>query len=74
MEPLSEVTDAVPAGSFVMPNLETCEFCQRRWAVQQDALAQAQELFRGQAVKRVPLFADEVAGERMLRLVATCLE
>jgi len=74
MEPLSEVTDAVPAGSFVMPNLDDCEFCQRRWAVQQDALAQAQDLFRGQAVKRVPLFADEVAGERMLRLVATCLE
>lgn len=74
MEPLSEITDAVPAESFEMPNLEDCAFCQRRWSVQQDALAQAQGLFRGHEVKRVPLFADEVRGERMLRLVASCLE
>ena len=74
MEPLSEITDAVPSESFVMPNLDDCAFCQRRWSVQQDALDQAQDLFRGHDVKRVPLFADEVRGERMLRLVASCLE
>jgi arsenite-transporting ATPase len=74
MEPLSSVTDEVPADQFVMPNLDDCAFCQRRWAVQQDALAQAQDLFRGHDVKRVPLFADEVRGRQMLRLVAACLE
>ncbi|UPV73303.1 TRC40/GET3/ArsA family transport-energizing ATPase [Halorussus limi] len=60
--------------AFVSPNLDTCEFCQRRWEVQQDALAEAQEVFRGHDVKRVPLLADEVRGERMLALVASCLE
>lgn len=70
---VASVTD-VDADAFVSPNLDTCEFCQRRWEVQQDALAEAQELFRGHDVKRVPLLADEVRGERMLTLVAACLE
>ncbi|MFB6134008.1 MAG: ArsA family ATPase [Halanaeroarchaeum sp.] len=74
MEPLSAVTEAVPAETFVSPDLEDCAFCQRRWEVQQGALERAQELFRGHDVKRVPLFADEVAGDRMLRVVAACLE
>ncbi|MFB6266324.1 MAG: ArsA family ATPase [Halodesulfurarchaeum sp.] len=74
MEPLSSVTEAVPAETFVEPNLEDCAFCQRRWQVQQGALEAAQDLFRGHDVKRVPLFADEVRGERMLRIVASCLE
>lgn len=73
MEPLTEVADA-PADAFVTPNLDSCEFCQRRWDVQKEALAEAQELFRGVDVKRVPLFADEVRGERMLRVVAACLD
>ena len=74
MEPLSSVTDEVDAEHFVSPNLEDCEFCKRRWEVQQGALQEAQELFRGHDVKRVPLFADEVRGERMLKIVAACLE
>ena len=74
MEPLSEITDEVPAEHFVMPNLDDCEFCQRRWDVQKGALADAQDLFRGHDVKRVPLFADEVRGEQMLRLVAACIQ
>ncbi|MFB6218428.1 MAG: ArsA-related P-loop ATPase, partial [Halobacteriaceae archaeon] len=47
--------------------------CQRRWDVQQTALREAQELFRDHEVRRVPLFADEVRGEEMLRVVAACL-
>jgi len=73
MEPLSSVTEA-DSEWFVSPDLEGCEFCQRRWSVQQGALTSAQDLFRGHDVKRVPLFADEVRGERMLRFVAACLE
>jgi len=73
MEDLADVTDDVDADAFVSPNLDTCEFCQARWDVQQRALARAQEIFRGHDVKRVPLFADEVRGERMLRIVAACL-
>ncbi|AEH38702.1 ArsA family ATPase [Halopiger xanaduensis] len=74
MEPLSDVTDDVQgAGEFLQPNLEDCEFCQRRWDVQQGALAEAQDLFRGTDVRRVPLFADEVRGEGMLEVVAACL-
>ena len=74
MEPLSDVTDDVQgAGEFLQPNLDDCEFCQRRWDVQQSALAEAQELFRGTEVRRVPLFADEVRGEEMLAVVAACL-
>ncbi|WP_265108046.1 ArsA family ATPase [Halosolutus halophilus] len=72
MEPLSNVTDDVE-GEFLQPNLDDCEFCQRRWDVQQTALAEAQELFRGTDVRRVPLFADEVRGEGMLEVVAACL-
>ncbi|AGB38333.1 ArsA family ATPase [Natronococcus occultus] len=72
MEPLSDVTDDVE-GEFLQPDLESCEFCQRRWDVQQSALAEAQELFRGTDVRRVPLFADEVQGEGMLEVVAACL-
>ncbi|MFW6385332.1 MAG: ArsA family ATPase [Halodesulfurarchaeum sp.] len=72
MEPLSNIVDV--SDSFVEPNLDDCPFCQRRWAVQQDALAEAQDLFRDVSVKRVPLFADEVKGEDMLTLVAACLE
>ncbi|WP_134670721.1 ArsA family ATPase [Halorussus marinus] len=71
-------SDGASAGldsaAFVSPNLDTCEFCQRRWEVQQDALAAAQEVFRGHDVKRVPLLADEVRGEEMLGLVAACLD
>ncbi|NHN58056.1 MULTISPECIES: TRC40/GET3/ArsA family transport-energizing ATPase [Halorussus] len=75
MEDLADVTDAdVDPEAFVAPNLDTCEFCQRRWQVQQDALSRAQDVFRGHDVKRVPLLADEVRGERMLALVASCLE
>ncbi|MDS0281313.1 ArsA family ATPase [Haloarcula onubensis] len=56
------------------PNIEGCEFCARRWEVQQDAIARAQDLFRGHEVRRVPLFADEVHGERLLSVVAACLD
>lgn len=72
MEAPEQVTDVSP-DTFVTPDLEDCAFCRRRWAVQQDALEEAQELFRGVDVRRVPLFADEVSGEEMLRVVAACL-
>ena len=59
---------------FVAPDTEGCEFCRRRWEVQREALARAQELFRGREVRRVPLFAEPVHGEAMLDVVAACLE
>jgi len=59
---------------IVTPNLESCEFCSRRWEVQQTALARATDLFRSRAVKRVPLLAEEVRGEAALRVVAACLD
>jgi arsenite-transporting ATPase len=71
MEDLADVADI--AGEFVSPNLEDCAFCARRWEVQQDALAAAQDLFREYRVARVPLFAEEVRGKKRLRLVAACL-
>jgi arsenite-transporting ATPase len=74
MEDLVDVAgDDVPTDEFVSPDLEDCEFCQRRWQVQQSALGRAHDVFRGHEVKRVPLFADEVRGERQLRIVAACL-
>ncbi|TKX79254.1 arsenic-transporting ATPase, partial [Halorubrum sp. SD626R] len=57
----------------VEPNPDTCEFCARRWDVQQGALRKATDLFRGRDVKRVPLLAREVRGEAALRVVAACL-
>lgn len=72
MEPPEAVVDVAPE-TFVTPDLESCAFCRRRWDVQQDALQDAQDLFRGVDVRRVPLFADEVAGREMLRVVAACL-
>jgi arsenite-transporting ATPase len=75
MEDLSDVAgDVATDGAFVSPDLENCEFCARRWEVQQDALAEAQELFRGHDVRRVPLFAEAVRGDAMLRVVAACVE
>jgi arsenite-transporting ATPase len=65
--------DGQTPGPFVTPDLEDCAFCQRRWEVQQGALREAAAFFRGREVKRVPLFADEVRGARMLRIVGTCL-
>ncbi|WP_299236960.1 ArsA family ATPase [Natronomonas sp.] len=59
---------------FVAPDTEHCEFCRRRWEVQRNALERAQTLFRGRAVKRVPLFAEAVRGEAMLGVVASCLD
>ncbi len=74
MENLADVTPVVDSSQFVTPNLDGCEFCQQRWEVQQGALREAQDLFRGHTIKRVPLFADEVRGEEMLRVVAACLD
>jgi arsenite-transporting ATPase len=72
MEGVGDVADVDPAW-IVEPNPETCEFCARRWEVQQTALRRATELFRGRDVKRVPLLANEVRGEDALRVVAACL-
>jgi arsenite-transporting ATPase len=74
MEDLADVTDAPVDDRWVVsPDLDHCEFCQRRWRVQQEALQTATDLFRGRDVKRVPLLADEVRGEDALRVVAACL-
>jgi arsenite-transporting ATPase len=73
MENLADVTSDVDAEWVVSPDLDGCEFCQRRWRVQQNALSSAMDLFRGHDVKRVPLLADEVQGEAALRVVAACL-
>ncbi|WP_129114887.1 ArsA family ATPase [Halegenticoccus tardaugens] len=73
MEDVSAIADVGPEW-IVAPDLESCEFCQRRWGVQQKALRTAAELFRGRDVKRVPLLADEVQGEAALRVVAACLD
>jgi len=71
-ESVENVAD-VDADAFVTPDPEHCEFCSRRWESQQKALQRANEVFRGKDVKRVPLFAEEVSGEAMLRVVAACL-
>ena len=71
-EDVTNVADVDP-DAFVTPDPENCEFCARRWESQQEALQRANEVFRGKDIKRVPLFAEEVAGETMLRVVAACL-
>jgi len=70
---VAEFDDDVDPSWIVTPNLEDCEFCQRRWEVQQNSLSKAADLYRGRDVKRVPLLADEVRGEAALRVVAACL-
>ena len=75
LEPSDVDADGREAGlSHVGPNHEGCEFCARRWEVQQGALARAQDLFQGRTVKRVPLLAEEVRGEQLLGVVAACLD
>jgi arsenite-transporting ATPase len=75
MEDLVDVIDADDLeAELLTPNQAHCDFCARRWEVQQDALASAQDIFRGHEIKRVPLFADEVRGVETLRVVARCLE
>jgi arsenite-transporting ATPase len=59
---------------LVAPDHTGCAFCARRWQVQQRALERSQELFLGHDVRRVPLLAEEVRGEDLLRVVAACLE
>jgi arsenite-transporting ATPase len=77
MEGVGDVTGegaaSVDPAWIVEPNPDTCDFCARRWEVQQSALRRATELFRGRDVKRVPLLANEVRGEAALRVVAACL-
>ncbi|UIP00223.1 arsenical pump-driving ATPase GET3 [Halobaculum sp. CBA1158] len=70
---VAEFDEGVDPSWIVTPNLEDCEFCQRRWEVQQNSLARASDLYRGRDVKRVPLLADEVRGEDALGVVAACL-
>jgi len=71
MQDPGEVADV--EGSFVAPNHTDCSFCERRWQIQQRALARAQDVFRGHRVLRVPLLAEEVRGEQLLGVVAACL-
>lgn len=59
---------------IVAPDLESCGFCRRRWEVQREALEAAFDVFRGKAIKRVPLFPDDVRGHMMLQAVARCLD
>ena len=75
MENLADVTDlsATDRELVVSPDTENCEFCRRRWEVQRNALERASDLFRGRTVRRIPLLAEEVRGERALRVVAACL-
>jgi arsenite-transporting ATPase len=73
MQDLTDVADVEPDW-FVSPDLDDCEFCQRRWAVQRRALDRSQDVFRGHDVRRVPLFAEEVRGEELLGVVAACLD
>ena len=73
MERVSGVADVDPDW-IVEPDPEHCEFCARRWDVQQNALRGATDMFRGRDVKRVPLLANEVRGEAALRVVAACLD
>ena len=72
MENLADVAD-VDDEWVVSPDLDSCEFCQRRWEVQRRSLERASDLFRGRRVRRVPLLAEEVRGESALRVVAACL-
>ena len=72
MQDPGEVADV--GDSFIAPNHTDCEFCERRWQVQRQALDRSQELFMGHDVRRVPLFAEEVQGEKLLRVVAACIE
>ena len=72
MQDPAEVADV--SGEFVTPNHTDCKFCARRWDVQREALRRSQDLFRGHEVRRVPLLAEEVQGERLLRVVAACLD
>ena len=74
MESVADSTDAdVDPDWVVTPSLDDCEFCQRRWQVQQDALQRATDLFRGRSVKRVPLPADDAPAPAAVRLAAACL-
>jgi len=74
MQDLSDVVGADLAEAYVGPNLDECDFCARRWDVQQTALQRSQDLFRGHDVKRVPLLAEEVRDEKLLQVVAACLD
>ena len=75
MENLADVTSlaAEDRDLVVSPDTEGCEFCRRRWEVQRSALERATGLFRGRTVRRVPLLAEAVRGDRALRVVAACL-
>jgi arsenite-transporting ATPase len=60
-------------GTFVAPRPGSCPFCRQRLRSQTDVLGDADDLFRGHTVKRVPLFAAEARGEDFLDVVAACL-
>lgn len=74
MEDPAAIAAGIDPGAIATPNRDTCSFCRQRWEVQRSALETAQPLFRGRSVKRVPLLANDVRGERMLAFVAACLD
>ncbi len=69
----AEIAD-VEADWLVAPRHADCAFCAARWDVQRDALTRSQDVFRGHEVRRVPLFPQDVRGERLLQVVAACIE
>jgi arsenite/tail-anchored protein-transporting ATPase len=58
---------------LIAPRPDSCPFCRHRLDSQMSALGEADDLFRGHTVKRVPLFAAEIRGEKALRVVGACL-
>ncbi|MFB6197275.1 MAG: ArsA family ATPase, partial [Halobacteriaceae archaeon] len=72
MESFTEIA-GVERSQFIAPNPDHCEFCQRRWQVQREALEEAHSIFQGKEIQQVPLFAESVQGKDMLSAVGTCL-
>lgn len=74
MEDPAAITETLAPDLLASPNIDSCAFCQQRWNVQRSALEQAQSLFQGRSIKRVPLLAKEVRGTTMLDIVGACLD
>ncbi|KZX12778.1 ArsA family ATPase [Methanobrevibacter curvatus] len=57
----------------VMPDIDNCDFCQSRYKIQQKRLGLIHQKFQEQVVEEIPLFKEEVKGEKKLEELAEVL-
>ncbi|MDR0911602.1 MAG: arsenical pump-driving ATPase GET3 [Methanobrevibacter sp.] len=57
----------------IMPDIDNCDFCQSRYKIQQKRIALINQKFKDQEIAQIPLFKEEVKGQKKLEEFAEIL-